>query len=249
MADKPADTIVFIWELTHGGGWRGHGADDAKGYFLSGRIEATVDLPTEGPPPGEVTWQDGTTQEVPLISAADALAAMIVELRGDQPAQECGDCLQVAGATLTTRMALTWHGEAQVPVWQFDFIGRGKPMEPISFVAVRDRVAFNDWDAWPDFFPSTSGAYGRPNDTEITVVFGGGACDTGHSMVPVESDGAVVPIITTTVAQGPCIALGVGYALTLTLDTPLGDRAVLDLDSGYPVPVYSQKPPDGPRPG
>src|SRR5688572_20780250 len=67
MADKPADTIVFISDLTRGGGWRGNGAGDAKSDFLSGRIEATVGLPTDVPPPGQVGWLDGTMQEVPLI--------------------------------------------------------------------------------------------------------------------------------------------------------------------------------------
>jgi hypothetical protein len=249
MATKPADTIVFIWELTRGGGWRGQGADDAKSDFVSGRIEATVDLPTDVPPPGKITWPDGTMQEVPLISAADALVAMIAELRGDQPAQECGDCIQVAGATLTTRTALTWHGEAQVPVWQFEFIGRGEPMEPISFVAVRDRVVFNDWDAWPDFFPWTSAAYGRPDDTEITVAFSAGACYRGPWFAEVvESDVAVVVIISALPpdpAASPrfCTAQAVGYSVKAELNEALGSRAVLDLDSGFPVPVYPEDPP------
>jgi hypothetical protein len=249
MSNRPADTIVFIWELTHGGGWRGNGADDAKSDFLSGRIEATVGLPTDAPTPGQVRWPDGTMQEVPLISASDALAAMIAELRGDQSAPECGDCLQVAGATLTTRTALTWRGEAQVPVWQFEFTGRGEPIEPISFVAVRDRVASNDWDGWPHFFPSTSAAYGLPDDTEITVLFSGGACDTSHSIAAVESNDAIVPIISTQSRGGTCTAQAVGYVLRLRLAAPLGERVVLDLDSGYPVPVYPQDPPDGVRPG
>lgn len=247
MADKPADTLVFISDLTRGGGWRGARADDAKTAFVSGMIEATVNLSTETPPPGEVTWPDGTTQEVPLISAADALAAMILELRSDQPAYPCGDCLQVVGATLTTRTALTWHGDAQVPVWQFDFAARDEPMEPISYVAVRDRVDPSIW--LPLSSANTDAAYGHPDDTQVTIVFGGGACDTGHSIEVVESTGAMVPIITTTVRGGACTLQRVGYALRVELAAPLGDRVVLDLDSGYPVPVYPDTPPDGLRPG
>jgi hypothetical protein len=247
MADKPTDTIVFISDLTHGGGWRGPGADERKFAFLSGMIEATVELPTDTPPPGEVVWSDGSTREVPLITAADALSAMIVELRSDQPAYPCGNCLEVVGATLTTREAVTWHGDAQVPVWQFEFAARDEPLEPITYVAVRDRVDPSIW--LPLSSANTDAAYGYPDETQVTIVFGGGACDTGHSIEVVESTGAIVPIITTTARAGACTLQRIGYALRVQLAAPLGDRVVLDLDSGYPVPVYAKAPPGGLRPG
>jgi hypothetical protein len=247
MADKPVDTIVFISDLIHGGGWHGAGADDAKSAFLSGMIEATVELPAETPPPGKVTWPDGSTQKAPLISAADALTAMITELRSDQPTYSCGACLQVVGATMTTRQAVTWRGVAEVPVWQFEFAARDEPIEPISYVALHDRVDPSIW--LPLSNANLDAAYGHPEDTQITIVFGGGACDTGHSIDVVESTGAIVPIITSVRQGGACTAQRVSYSLTVQLAAPLADRVVLDLDSGYPVPVYPEAPPDRLQPG
>lgn len=242
MADTPHDAIVFVHDLTQGGGWDESNADDAKSAFLTGLIDAAVKLPGQEPPPGEVVWTEGTRQQVSLVSAATAFEEMVAEL--SESGGSCEGCrpLQVIGAELTTRTATTSHGDASVPVWQFDFAPGDRPMTPISYVAVKDRIGPQDWHAWGDHAPFTMAAYGTAEDSEITVAFTGGACDTSHSIEAAESILGIVPIIVTVARPGPCIAVGVGYALAMQLDAPLGNRAVLDIDSGFPVPVYPEEP-------
>jgi hypothetical protein len=243
MAQRPADTVIFVRELTQGGGWSGPNADDAKIAFLGGAIEVSGDLPADEPPPGEVAWTDGTRQEVSLISAAAAFQAMVTEL--DTAGGKCDGCraLHVTGAGLTMRDATTSHGDASVPVWQFSFAPGEEPIDPISYVAVRDRVGPHDWPDWGDHAPFTEAVYATAADTRLTISFIGGACDTSHSIALVESAQAIVPIITTVTAPGPCTAQGVLYGLAVQLESPVGNRVVLDIDSGYPVPLYPEEPP------
>lgn len=247
VAKSPPDTVVFIHDLTQGGGWNGSHADDAKIAFLGGAVEATVDLPAQQPAPGEVLWSDGTRQEVPLISAAAALARMVAELSGAGGKCEGCPALQVVGATLTTRRATTSRGDAEVPVWQFDFAPGEEPIDPISYVALKDRVSPSDWGS-AAYTSTILGAAGKQSDSQITITYVGGQCDASHSIETVESTAAIAAIIATTVRPGPCTAAGVTYALVAPLGAPLGNRVVLDAGSGYPVPVYPEPPPDWPRP-
>jgi hypothetical protein len=171
---------------------------------------------------------------------------LIAETRNDSVT--CGNCMKIVGATLTTLSMPTWRGDLTVPVWQFEFAPGDEPAVPMTRVAIKDAVGPEYWDNWGRFAPTTDGAYGAPADTEITVAFGGGVCDTGHSITAVESNLAIVPIITTTVRPGPCILPRVGYALLLQLGAPLGQRAVLDLENGWPAPVYAEAPSNWPTP-
>lgn len=249
MADKPANAVVFVWTLYHGGGWHGRGAGDRKEAFLSGQLEATTELSNAAPNAGTLTWQDGSSQTVELISAAQAFDDMVADIRGE--GGPCGSCpnLQVTGAHLTTTVALTWRGKATVPAWQFEFVDRDVPLTPITYVAAKDAIDTSDWGNWGRYAADVDGVYGTPSDTQITVLFGGGACDTSHSIEAVESELAIVPIISATGRGGVCIAMRVGYALVLELAQPLGNRAVLDLENGWPAPVYPEVPPNWPTPG
>lgn len=243
MADKPADAIVFVRELTQGGGWNGPNANDAKIAFMNGAIQATGTLDDMEPAPTEVAWKDGTRQAVSLVSATSAFAAMVAELKASCVACDETAQLHVTGADLTIREAVTSHGNASVPVWQFTFASGEEPIDPISYVAVKDRVGPQDWPHWRDHASFTDSAYATAADARITIAFLGGACDASHSIVAVESALAVVPIITTVVRPGACTAQGILYGLELQLASPLGNRVVLDAGSGFPVPVYPEEPP------
>jgi hypothetical protein len=101
------------WELAVG--------DNDKAALYAGLVEAAVQLPTDIPSPGEVHWGDGSTLEVPLVSAAQALK----EIQAD--ASDCGGCtltpLKVTGATLSTGSVSTSRGPARVPIWAFSVEG------------------------------------------------------------------------------------------------------------------------------
>lgn len=249
MANKPADTIVFARDLTQGGGWSGPNADNAKIAFLAGAIQATVELPDQEPPSGDVVWSDGTSQQMALTSAKAAFAAMVAELVA--AGGNCDGCraLRVTGAELTMRDATTSHGAASVPVWQFAFAPGDEPIDPISYVALRDRIGPRDWPSWGDHAPFTEAAYATPVDAQVTIAFTGGACDASHSIVAVESAVAIVPVISTAARPGACTAQGILYGLQVQLASPLGNRVVLDPDSGFPIPVYPEDPPAALQPG
>lgn len=242
MSHKPADTVVFARELTQGGGWEGAKADDAKIAFLSGAIVEAVDLPVDEPPAGQVTWSNGRSLKASLVSASAAFAAMVTELKSN-----CGACdgprpLHVIGAELTTTEAVTAHGNANVPVWQFTFAAGDEPIEPISYVALKDAVSRLDWPN-PDKSPQIDAAYAQSTDTKVTVTFLGGNCDARHSITVVESDWAIVPMVMTVRNPGPCDAVGIMYGLEVQLGAPIGARFVLDPLTGFPVPVYAENPP------
>ena len=250
LAGQPDGTIVFTTDLADGGGWRGREANDQKVAALSGLFEATVPLSTETPPPSVVRWADRPEQAVELISGAEALGAMIREFRAG--GSSCAECrqLQVVGARLVTVDTMTARGPASVPAWQFEFAPRDEPLEPMTFVAVRDAVTPTEFEPEPEYGGDIGAAYGRPGDTTVTVGVIGSACTKGYAGEAVESDSAIVGLITSLdppraagASPQACIALGVYYPVELALSAPLGDRMVLDLATGYPVPLLAEDPP------
>ncbi len=101
--------------------------------------------------------------------------------------------------------------------------------------------------SWALAIDSASGSVGG---TELTVAFVGAPetgdkpCGEDHTAEAVESDVAVVVIVTRHphVTMGACSAVGARRTATATLAAPLGDRAVLDLQQGTPVPVVLTVP-------
>ena len=90
-------------------------------------------------------------------------------------------------------------------------------------------------------------ASGTVGGSELTVAFVGApdpgnmACGEDYTAEAVESDLAVVVIVTrhphvATIGEA-CSAVGARRTATATLAAPLGDRVVLDLQQGTPVPV------------
>ncbi|MDQ3938653.1 MAG: hypothetical protein M3253_08255, partial [Chloroflexota bacterium] len=262
VADAPPNAIVFVHGLTDGGGWRGRGAGNRKSAFMSGRVVATVPLPTDVPPPGDVVWPDGATTTVPLISAAVALDELVREMS----AGSCPECrpLEVVGAKLVVGEAATSRGRVTAPLWQFEFVPADEPLMPITHVAVRDRISI-DLAAWESEAPNALGdrieaAYGSPADDELTVLFVGALyrgdrwCGADYTAEAVESELAVVVIVRghsrppPDSTPPPCLAVGAGRTAVATLNSPLGDRTVLEVVLGTPVELRSgAPPPDGVR--
>ena len=84
-----------------------------------------------------------------------------------------------------------------------------------------------------------------PDGRRLTVGFLGAKgpatvpCGIDYAAEPVESAVAVVVVLTSHPhnANDMCTLMGYPRTATLTLDTPLGKRAVLDMVMGLPVPV------------
>lgn len=225
------------WELAVG--------SNNKATLYAGLVEAAAKLPADLPPPGEVRWDDGSTLQVSLISAAQALE----EIKADK--SDCGSCtltpLKVTGATLSSGKVSTSRGPATVPIWEFDVEGTAVKITRVA-VAPAETVTVSPppWD--PNNPPAgiwIESATGSPSSRELTVTFIGApkpaseGCGADYTGEAVESSLAVVVIVIEhrNSLPGACRAVGAERTATVQLAAPLGDRAVLEVVQGMPVPV------------
>jgi hypothetical protein len=226
------------------GDWEVDVGDNNKPALMAGLVDAATQLPDDVPPRAEIRWNDGTTKTVPTISAAQSLK----DLR-DEPEGPCPEChpLRVTGARLSTATVQTSRGPATAPAWEFSLEGTHVKVTRIA-IAAGDGPAVQPprWDAnnplWGLRIDSATGTIGG---LQLTVSFIGapdGAdkpCGADYAAEAVESDLAVVIIVTahSNPSQGACRAAGATRTATAVLARPLGDRTVLDVMEGRPVPV------------
>lgn len=240
-----APAFVPVGELTGQiGDWEETVGDNNKSALMAGLVVAAVDLPADAPGQAEVRWDDGTTRTMATISAEQALE----ELRAAGVPQ-CPECvpLQVIAARLSTASYQTSRGPATAPAWEFKLDGT-------SVVVTRIALAANDgvvvrpppWD--PNNAPSgisVESATGTVGGSELTVAFigapdtGDKPCGADYTTEAVESDTAVVIIVVphSNAFGGACTAVGARRVATVNLAKPLGDRAVLEVKEGLPIPV------------
>jgi hypothetical protein len=237
--------FVPVGELTRQiGDWEVAVGDNNKAALIAGMVIAAVDLPADAPGDAEVRWDDGTTATMPTISAEQALQ----ELRAAGIPQ-CPECipLQVTAAALSTTTVQTSRGPATAPAWEFTLIGTSVVVTRIA-VAAHDGIIVKPppWD--PNNPPtgiSVESATGTVGGTELTVAFigapdtGNQPCGADYTAEAVESDTAVVVIVIShsNAFAGACRAVGAPRVATVRLAEPLGDRAVLEVKEGMPIPV------------
>jgi hypothetical protein len=226
------------------GDWEVEVGDNNKSALMAGLVDAAVQLPDDVPPAGEIRWDDGTTLSVPTISAAEALR----DLQGE-PESPCPEChpLKVTGARLSTATVQTSRGPATAPAWEFSLKGTQVKVTRIA-VAAGDGPAVQPppWDANnPPSGLRIDSATGTIGGLGLTASFTGapdGAdkpCGEDYTAEAVESDLAVVIIVTrhSNPSLGACSLVGAVRTATAALVRPLGDRTVLDVMEGRPVPV------------
>ena len=225
---------VGDWELVVG--------DNNKSALMAGIVEGDGSLPAVAPPDGEVRWQDGTTASVPLNSAQKAVAAIRAGSTG-----ECSDCtpLRITAARLTTGPIETSRGPATAPIWEFAVQGTAVR---VTRVAIADPITVVP-PPWNPNNPSVGlaieSASGTVGGRELSVAFTGAPlpgdqeCGEDYTAEAVESDLAVVVIVTRHphAGIGGCNAVGAPRTATVELAAPLGERAVLEVQQGLPVPV------------
>jgi hypothetical protein len=104
------------------GDWEVAVGDNNKRALMAGMVASSSPLSEAAPPDGEVTWQDGATATVPLLSGHDAIVA--IESTTGAP---CSDCtmLLVTDARLTSGPIQTSRGPATAPIWEFTLQGPG----------------------------------------------------------------------------------------------------------------------------
>lgn len=222
------------------GDWEEAVGDNNKRALMAGMVASDRPLSEEAPPDGEVTWQDGTTTEVPLMSAQQAIVAIESTTEA-----ACSDCtmLLATDARLTSGPIQTSRGPATAPIWEFTLQGTAVK---VTRVAIANPVVVaSPGEGDPQLGLAIDSASGSVSGTELTVAFVGAPdagdkpCGEDYTAEAVESDLAVVVIVTRHphMTLGACSAVGARRTATATLAAPLGDRVVLDLQQGTPVPV------------
>ena len=237
-----ASAVVVVGDLNvQVGDWELQVGDNNKRALMAGAVEAPAGLSAEVPPDGEIRWDDGTTTMVPLLSAKQAVAA-IASAGG-----ACTDCrpLQITAARLTTGPVQTSRGAATAPTWEFTLQGTAVRLTRAAFahpVTVANPAEASGSSVGVGIESATVSADGRA----ITVRFvgapepGNQPCGEDYTTEAAESDLAVVVIVTrhpNNPLFGGCSSVGAYRTATAQLAAPLGERAVLDIQQGLPVPV------------
>jgi hypothetical protein len=219
------------------GDWEPEVGGNNKLALLAGKVESAIQLPTETPSPAEVRWADGTVRTVATISAAEALQ----ELK-ESAGQPCADCdaLDITAATLGSTTVETTRGLATAPAWDFSLGGTGVHLTRVAVASTATvRVTPPPWDPNdPPVGVSIDSAWGNVGTLQLTVRFVGG-CGADYETEAVESELAIVVIITEhpNPSGDGCRLVGSAHTATVRLESPLGDRAVLEMRQGLPVPV------------
>lgn len=217
--------------------------DGQKASFAAGAIQAVTDLSDDRPARGQVKWVDGKSIDVNVLSAAATFEALVAG------ATDCPDCvpLRVTDANLATALVETSDGPAEVPVWVFTIAGSSVR---VSRVAVDKGVTVTPppWNADdPPAGISIDTATGGPNSKRLTVSFAGATmdgskpCGADYTAEAVESELAVVVIVEEhrNPAKQACDLVARQRTAEVTLASKLGERAVLEVRQGLPVPVVA----------
>jgi len=231
------------------GDWEPAVGDNNKAALYAGVVEVAGTVPETAHPVTEVRWLDGKRRTVQTISAMQALRQMVETGQGKDG---CGGCrpVTVTGAVPTTIDLVTSRGMATVPAWEFRLEGTSvRFTRPAVGPAESVTVTPPPWDSMnPPAGLRIDTARGSVTRLGLEVSFVGakeGAdkpCGIDYTVEAMESETAVVVILWERAYTGPgaggaCTMIGYTRTATVELARPLGDRAVLEVTQGMPVPV------------
>ena len=220
------------------GDWEPAVGSNNKLALLAGKVVADVTLSNETPPLAQVHWNDGSVQTLPTISAAQAFRDL--QAAGGQACPGC-DALEVTVATLSTVQIETSRGLATMPAWEFSLNGTAVRVTRMAISASANiSVSPPPWNPNdPPVGLSISWAFGHVGGNKLMVGFVGDMCGTEYTAEAVESPSAVVVIIVehANSTGGGCRLVAIDRIATAQLAAPLGDRAVLEVRQGLPVPL------------
>ncbi|MDX2817660.1 hypothetical protein PV410_34895 [Streptomyces sp. PA03-5A] len=131
-----------------------------------------------------------------------------------------------------------------VPSWLFEVAQEGVTRTSVLAQPAVDPAYVRGGTASPAPWGTAAPAAGaakvesyRAEGTELTLRFWGGVCS--DYTVSADGSGTVVKVKVTAVEKEPgkaCIMIAERFSRTVRLDTPLGDRKVVDLSDGSTVP-------------
>jgi hypothetical protein len=208
------------------GGLR-EGADQRA--FDEGRITLSEPLPG-GTRDGRIRWENGESRTATVISAEAAFDQVSGASGGDVPT------LNVSGVELGDMRLRTSQGPADVPAWLFSIDGYDTPLR-IAAVTPPQPSPQAPVDAIDDPGPPQplEGLLSVADDgMSVTVLAGHGACDDGAEVDVLETDDSLV--FAGSVINGsenvPCTAQLLTEEITVELERPVGERAMLDAFNG-----------------
>ena len=242
----PAE-IVLLGDLSGQiGDWEEAVGGNNKAALMVGLVKAAGALPDDPVADGKVRWADGRSQSVEVLTAAAAFAEILADAEGD-----CGSgCVPVVlgNPVLGTADVQTARGPATVPAWLFSVEGSSVVVTRPA-IAKRAHVVLPPWDAEnPPPGLSIEGAIGGPDQSQLVVSFVGAPgpasqpCGADYTAEGVETALAIAVIV----REHPhtegeaCRAIGARRTAIVSLAAPLGDRVVLEIREGRPVPVSAK---------
>ena len=245
VAHAKQQTPVFVGELTGQiGDWEPAVGENNKSALMSGQIQTTGSIATETPPPGEVRWASGETTTVELLSAPQALDEMV-----KSAGSTCSDCrpIEITGARLTNGAVQTSRGPATAPIWEFSLEGTNVKVTQVA-VSGHVSVVPPPWDPYnaPEGI-SVETARGTAGASQFTVSFVGAPdeihqpCGADYTAEAVESPLAAVVIVVEhrNPTATACLSIGAERTAVVDLAAPLGDRVLLEVKEGLPVPLLA----------
>ena len=204
--------------------------------FLHGRFTLSSTLPTTIPPPGTISLSGDESISTPLASARAAYIAM--DRADATPGCDCIE-LTVTAATLGTVRMPTTRGDATVPAWIFTV---DDLRAPVARVAVASSATAADvlrrpieMIAEPQAFFHSVESY-TAQGQGLTLDFVGGQCDASRTGQVYETADTVVLGVAIATSGEFCDAIGILSTVDVHLAEPVGDRVVLAVSSGLPVP-------------
>lgn len=199
-------------------------------------------LPATWPRNGRVTWAGKEPLTLPLRGASESYKALSDNRAGGRPQ------LTVTGVRLGDMTLATSRGPAVVPAWLYALEGYDSPLRQAAVIPSklpRQPIAeARNVPGLPLGHLVRAAADGRL----VTVVAVHGACDDGPGVEVLETPGSVVlsaSVVNTRTSDGICTKQAKLKEVTVKLARALGDRVLLDVQTGRPVPY---KPQYGPSP-
>ncbi|MES5817830.1 hypothetical protein [Streptomyces sp. RG80] len=208
-----------------------HDEEDKEAY-LNRNLVLDTELPTGSPQKGKVTWEGGGALSLPLMAPDEAF-------RGVSGNEGDGPRLTVTAVKLGEASLLTSRGPATVPAWLFTLKGYDTPLKRVALAASQlpEPPIKPAGDTSDDLMDLAGLSSVSEDGRSVTVDAYHGACDDGPRVHVLETDGSVVlsaSIVGT--SDGSCTSNLLSRKVTVKLESPLGDRVLLDAFAGAPVP-------------
>ena len=226
----------------------GFPSGETKIAFGNGNLVYTG-TPPKGAPAGVVTWADGSSMKVPVLSEAQVFSAL-----KNNTAGRCPSCattpLAVTAAQPTTMSVATSRGTATVPAWAFTLQGVSTPVIQAALPPGSYVTQHSSHQPAEQLGPLGKGFVGAVAATRaadgrtLTLMLEGSPCDATWGGLVAEAGDVVVVggWMHDPHPDAPCAASLVGRTVTVRLAKPLGDRVILDAATGWPtsqVPLFA----------